>query len=552
MSKRRLSAFAVHTDDWMRFRAYLRFNPGYDGYYLKLANAVFGELNRPERFFRGMLRREQLVELAVVLVSWFEDYANEIGLWSAFTRKNKELYGYRLPFFNADNGDDGEMNTAGIAYLLWHYCCKATQTFIDPDSQGLAAVADTLLDLFDEALDKAPSADMYDDFLAIDAGTSFFELKSKLHWIAFRSYLHGPEFLRMLQESLLKLAQENSEVLAEIDDPGKIIYAMQDDYLYNKSSSFLAFTMPEWLAEVARCPEELRDDIRRLSRRVSGDFIYESAGGHVYRFRHTYTKRHFEVQRESVELKGILPGYLVAATLVNWRGTWHVTGTLASPGEAATVLEHRNKTFDPSSVSFYAWDEDKQQLLREVCGEMEAAHLEYFNGPLAFFHREKDLEAAMENWRKFFTGKKTGRKPARSLLSRFRLTAAVMRPPGQTAGTNAFIHSPSDLHNGKGIAIYYEPGEGVLLSPLVARLAWAMEQPALDNDAAKPLFFDIFSECSPTLARYLVEQFSARNLCFPVDTRVPLLPHFEFLLRFYNPGDFREVTPHNTLMPEED
>lgn len=549
MSKRRLSATAVHTNDWMRYRAYPRFRPEYDGFYLRLSNEVFAELNHPDRFFRNMLRREQVVDLAVVLVSWFEDYANEIGLWDTYVRKNKELYGYRLPFFRSDDAVPDEMHPADIAYLCWHYCCKAAEKFIGPDSPGLLEIARALLALFEEALDEAPGTDHYDEFLRFGEDIPFFELKTKLYWIALQSYLNGPEFQRMLQEAIREFAEEQPEFLGSVSDPGKILYAMQDDYLYKKSSSFLAFTAPEWLAEVARCPDSLRDDIRRLFRRVPGEFVYESAGDRYYRFRHTYTKRLFEVRRESVELKGVREGELVVTTLVNWRGEWWVSGILSGAGDTQKARS-KQKDFDPSTISFYAWDDDKQQLMREMCDEMEAAHLGYFGDALTFFGSEKEMRAALEDWQKYYAGQKKGSKAEGSLGAR--LMSAFKSGGGQTTRAGSVLRSPAELPKNKGIAVYYEPGKGVLMSPLVAWIAQCLEQPELGDDEAQPLFFEFFSQCSPDLARYLVERFSAHNLRFPTQTKVPLMPHFEFLLRYYNPGAFREITPNNTLLAEEE
>jgi hypothetical protein len=114
MSKHRISTFAVDTKDWMEYRPYEHFSTQYDGYYLKLANRVFDSLNSPQIFLREFLHREELVELSVILSSWFEDYANEIGLWATFTRKNKDLHGFFLPFYALQDYDPEAINVEDI------------------------------------------------------------------------------------------------------------------------------------------------------------------------------------------------------------------------------------------------------------------------------------------------------------------------------------------------------------------------------------------------------------------------------------------------------
>ncbi|MEI6411412.1 MAG: DUF3843 family protein [Bacteroidota bacterium] len=110
MSKRRISAVAMNAADWMKFRPYKQFDPAYDGYYLRLSNRIFNILNAPDRNLRQYVERTDLVELAVILASWFEDYANEVGFWNTFIHKNKELYGVWLPFFKMDQYDPEALN----------------------------------------------------------------------------------------------------------------------------------------------------------------------------------------------------------------------------------------------------------------------------------------------------------------------------------------------------------------------------------------------------------------------------------------------------------
>ncbi|MFN0174069.1 MAG: DUF3843 family protein [Saprospiraceae bacterium] len=539
MSKRRLSVFAVGTADWMKFRPYTRFSPQYDGYYLKLANQVFEELNDPVRYFRTALNREQLVELAVVLSSWFEDYANEIGIWSTFVRKNKDLFGYQLPFFSLENYNEEDLNPEDIVYLLWHYCCKTASKFIDPLSPGLMELAETLADLFDEALNEAPGTDFYDDFLHIPEDIYFFELKGKLHWMAFQNYLLGPEFGHLMKEAAQELFEKRQEMLDNYGDPGKLLYTMQDDYHYKKSSSFLAYTTPEWLAEVADCPETLRADIRRLFQRIIGEFVYEGNEGKYYQFRHFYTKRLFKVHQQSVELKGIMTDELVFTTIVNWRGDWWVTGTLAGFGNSKDAARKAPQNFEPGSISYYAYEPSQQQTLREMSADMEQAHLEFFGDRMVFFKNNRDLKAALEKQTEYYNQTKSKAKD---------------RKKDDASGKPKFDTQPdidlSDIDLGKGFAIFFEPGEGLSISASIPIMAQRLAQKNISQDHAAELFFDLFKECSPTAIRYLLDKYSMRNLAFPVKTSIEIAPHLEFLMRFYNPGNFREVLPNTTLMLE--
>ncbi|MBX2890440.1 MAG: hypothetical protein KF734_05900 [Saprospiraceae bacterium] len=138
------------------------------------------------------------------------------------------------------------------------------------------------------------------------------------------------------------------------------------------------------------------------------------------------------MQQESVTMKGISPGELVLTSIVEWRGEWWVTGTIASLGNAEFALKNMNKKFDPSTVSFYAWSEEQQQALRDIAANMEAAYLEYFGAPMAFFKNEKDLHTAFLDANDFYNGKLN--------------MGGAPKPEARN-----FLTSPSKLYNRSGM-----------------------------------------------------------------------------------------------------
>ncbi len=536
MSKRRISTFSVAPAKWMKYRPYEHFT-AYDGFYLRLANEVFEELNDPQRVFRVILQRENIIELSVVLVSWFEDYANEIGLWAAFIRKNKDLYGYALPFYSLKDYDPEAINPEDIAYLCWHYCSKAANKFISPDSPGLMSLGYLLLEKWDKALDEAPGTDFYEEFLSIDANIQFFDLKFKLNWMALKNYLIGPEFNALLNEEIADLLEKRKELLEMYSDPNKLLYTLQDDFLYKKSSSYLAFTAPDWLAEVVKCPDRLRADIRRLFQRVLGEFDYEGKEGAFYLFRHQNTKRLFKVRQESVDLKGIKPTDIVYTTLVNWQGEWWVTGTVAVYGSSGAKQKNADKLPTPGSNSFYAWSASDQQIMRETAADLEAVFLEFFGDRMVLFKNDLEVQQALKKQTDYYNQTKS------KGVSKTRLD-----PNQQKQFEEQTAQMLKEMNRPGGIALFFEPGEGTYISPVLPGIVKFLAQEEITDEQARALFFTLFNECSPATVRYLLKKYGSRNLRLPGKTGIAILPHLEFLMRFYNPGDFREVLPNNSLM----
>ena len=291
MSKTRKFGRSLTTKDWMKYRPYNNFS-GYDGYYLKLAKTVFEYLNHPQWGFKETLSREDLREVAVLLTCHFEDFINGIGLWQAFLRKNEELYGRQLPLYNLEDYDPDYLNPQDFAYLLWHHMGKLARKTLDPYSMRLLDAAAYCYEFFEKRIDQAPVTNFYDQWLDISANTYFFELKKRLIWMASENYLIAPELNVALKESIEDFFEESTESMRMMD-PGKVIYGIREDYLLKTSSSWCALTAPEWLAEVARCTDEVRDNIRRLFQRVQGMFLYQGHDERYYHFEFLASGRKF-------------------------------------------------------------------------------------------------------------------------------------------------------------------------------------------------------------------------------------------------------------------
>lgn len=538
MSKRRISLFAVSTKDWMQFRPYEQFAPGYDSYYLKLANQIFEVLNQPESFLRELLPREEIIELSVILSSWFEDFANEIGIWSAYTRKNKDLHGFYIPFYPLQDYDPDEINVEDLAYLVWHYASLNTQKIISPNSPAILNFGEILANMFEEALEDAPGTDFYDKYLQLPDDIYFFQLKAKLHWMTFKNYLTGPDFKHDLEVQIEEIQSEKDGLLDYYKDLGTLIYTLQDDYLYKRNNTFLALTMPEWLAEVARCSEYMRNDIRGLTRRVPGEFVFESENAEAYQFRHFHTKRLFQVASASVTMKGIATGSVIFTTLIKWKTNWWVTGSLASLGEPGSVPKRTKGNFDPNLITYYAYSEEQQQALKESAQEMEQAFLDFFGERLLFFKNKQTLQEALEAQSAYYNARKTKDGKPGKLDPKLRAKFA-------TQLDKALKDTPPD---GKGLGLFYEPGEGAMISPILPEIVHRLTMESPSTKDINSLFIALFTECSPPCFQYLLEKYGAKNLQYPIRHFFELSKHYNYLLRFYNPDGFREVLPNTSFL----
>ena len=392
--------------DWLKYRPYQQFS-SYDRHYVKLAQSVFAHLNHPKQEFRDLFHRDDLIKIAVILTCYYEDYINEIGIWQAFIQKNQELYGYFLPFYDLEAYEADSLNPQDFAYLIWHQLGKLTGKTLNPYGEPILAAANFCYDFFEEKIEESPTTDFYDEWLDISEDIYFFNLKERLIWMAFENYLVGPEFIELLSESLEELFEE-PPAWVERMSPEMIIYGIREDYLYKKSSSFCALSIPEWLAEVARCSEELKADIRLLFKRVQGNFVYKGIDAHFYHFEFLVSGRSFAINRQSVDIdtSRLIPEASIALFgIVNWRGEWWLTGSYMDWESDKTDLDKAR--VDLQFSNFYAWTEKQQQQLQEMTEDMEEAFLSYFGKRLVFFPNQQAMAKAIQDHNSWWNEHKT-------------------------------------------------------------------------------------------------------------------------------------------------
>ena len=535
MSKIRRLGKAITSEDWLRYRPYGNMNP-YDHFYLGVANDVFVAVNSEKRDFRGIFQRDDLKELAVLLTCHYEDFLNEIGLWEALRSSNQELYGYPVPFYELEEYDPEYLNWQDLAYLIWHHLGKMSGKHLHPYAPAILDLAVFCLEYFEDHLEEALVTDFFEEQLQISAELDFFELKNRLIWITFQNYLTGPEFSKVMEELAIKTMSSENEKLHHFD-PGMLLYGLQDDFLYGRRSSWSALRSVDLLAAVAHGPEELREEIRGLTRRVTGTFIYERTDERFYHFRYGPTGRTFEIRRDSIDLeeKELEPGSDVGFfSIVPWRGEWWLSGSYMSWRLTPEQIE-KQVGGELGSSSFYGWPEEEQLRLKELTAEREAAFVENFGSHLKVFSNMADLqEGLMKHSLQYNENLGLDDPDFAEKLEEARLQMSTVLEGQVQAGWNP--HSP--------VAAYYAPGQGLEISNFIPELIDRLQADSLSRENLMELYGSFFAECSPELARMLVEQYSFRNLRFPlIDDPDFVKTFFEFFLRYYRPEGFKEPVP---------
>jgi hypothetical protein len=144
----------IYLDRWLEFHPYSKPVQS-DFYYPRLCNEAFGILKEHDVLVTGVaIHRDELMQLACFIVSYFEDVISGPGLWRTFTNGVWELYGKYIPFFDSDPDDyyPDEINLEDIQFLLRYFVSmrQYDESVVSPGLFDGLEVSFRLFDLFEE------------------------------------------------------------------------------------------------------------------------------------------------------------------------------------------------------------------------------------------------------------------------------------------------------------------------------------------------------------------------------------------------------------------
>jgi Protein of unknown function (DUF3843) len=539
--KKRTTSDSITILDWMKSKPYKTSNDAYDLPYVKLCKGVFEILNTQKAWFdNGEVDRELRKELACMLVSYLEDFTCEIGIWQAFIERNKELYGYYLPFYELTDYDPDYLNVEDIAYIIWHFMTKCLDTRIHaPDSPTLWDLANGVYDLLEPAIEDVFANDVYDNIFSVANGSDFFDLKNRLDWFSTKSYLMGWELGAQLDNEIEDLLEEkglqNNPTMMK-----PMIYTLQEDYKLSKRCSFAAMNAPEWFARVARCSEVKKQEIVNLQFRHQGQYLYLKEEENHYLFRHLTTDREYKVRKESVTKSGKMgkEGKTVfLMTLIQWEGEWMLTGMMT--GWDLMPKDVENAKNRQVSTPWILTDE-RLQNMRETTDLMYKSFVEFFGSPLALFGSKKELEQGSADFFSFYN-KKLGSTDAdferRQKAYQERFAAAKS------------LNFTNDLPKGDGYGMLFVEGIGITMLSDLQDTIISLKKASLTKEEQVDLFYDLLVNYEPAVAEFLLQTFGHQNFRHPSDSSIAnAWRERHFYWRFYNPQEFGAKYPMMTMV----
>lgn len=531
--KKRKFGRKISNQQWLKFKPYTVINT-YDNYYLDNAVKVYEILRLHRSWFAPYsYTSDDLGTLACILTSHFEDFINEIGIWQFFQQTNKKLYGYPLPLYDLSDYDEDYLNPADFSYIIWHFMCKSTNRIFGPDAPPILKMGQQIYDLFEPQIEDAPATEVYDKLLKITDTTPFYEIKDRLKWFALESYMMGFEFSKKLIEALdnFRLREDGFNKTMTIDE---YAYAIQDDYLYTKHSSFSALSCLEWFAGIANCSVDLKEAILNLKQRLMTSFSFNEETEEYWLFQQIQTNEIFKVVKASVTLtkETKAKGFMQAMTIVKWKNDWWMSGMTMGYGHISAAKKEEMRK-DIASIPFYAYSTENQQQLRDSTADMYNSFVEFFGSPIALFKNQEALQKALQAQNQFYNEKRRGKQAPKEDNKKYNKSINQ-------------IWEDLDFDAKKGVGLIFIPEIGNLIDRDIINTINIMKAPAIDKKGEIFLFECLVGVDTHELTtNYLLENYPTHNFKFPVAaSNVDVLKERRFLQRFLNPQEFRTPIPH--------
>ncbi|MCE2616701.1 MAG: DUF3843 family protein [Phocaeicola sp.] len=181
-----MSNIKIFMNDWLEIHPYNRQQDS-DIYFVELANDLYNTYyftNVPPFYHK---------KLCLNVAAYFEDVISKFGLWAAFIKKHKELYGKPLPFFRISNDYlEDEINEEDIRFIIWNTIIKipGNQGYVNPLASEIKEMAKAYYQVLREEYESAPANDVLTNYLNDFSDRN--EANYKLFWLFARTYLNQP------------------------------------------------------------------------------------------------------------------------------------------------------------------------------------------------------------------------------------------------------------------------------------------------------------------------------------------------------------------------
>ena len=531
----------VFMSDWLKLKPYSNPNLQYDNFYLNLCNEVYEILKSEEDFFENQaMEREQIKQLACMIVSYYEDFISEIGIWNAFIEHNKNTIGEYLPFYSSENYSNEYINWQDITYLIWHYTTKwYDETVYPADYKVFVNSGKEIFELLEEYIDDSPATSQYDKLLTIKPDSDFFDFKSTLNWFSTEAYTMGIEFGNHIKDQLESLSIKERLT----SNFGVLVYQFKEAFLYRKRSSFGALNATEWLAAVCRCSEDKKQEIRELSERHYKHFVYEGTESKdFFKFRHYVTEKEYLVFKESFQagISKIKQGDICEMHLIKWDKKWWLSGAMMSYPQNSNdknLKELKMKQIENQWIL----DEKSLEANKQMAIDLEKAFIQLYGSRLKLCRSVEEMQVILNDISKQ-NAKSSGR------LNEFMDKKGDRNP---TIENTISASLRKEFGDNKDLAVFYLKEQGTQMMVGAKETIDALKAKNLPRENSVELFISLSNGYAPQVAQHFLENYPTKNVKMPGSSQIDALKNMPYFWRFHSAEEYDKVYPLYTTLNDE-
>ncbi|MBI4648625.1 MAG: DUF3843 family protein [Bacteroidia bacterium] len=520
----------VYLPLWMQFHPYRQ--PSQSDYYcIELCYEVHKIFLLPaHKEIRSQLTDDQLNNMCCSLVGYFEDVISGIGLWQAFTRQHKKLYGRYLPFYHIMEYYPDEINPEDIYFLILYNFSNIyyKQKIFLPTYDDIIRLGLDVYQLLDEKYEYAPENIKLKEFITIPKQENdYYKIRTKIEWIALNSYLFYTNRIECVKEISESLKSKDDNFYS--DNSSLYAHEIKDSFIISKTTPLLALKGKDWLANILGEEHALYEDLLNITEKKTGMYLYLKQDDNYLYFQHIASdtivpviKRSIEKRRELKEGESIL-----FISFVKWKNEWWFSGIYALfPYNAKFISEEKN------SIQNRALFTNNIERHLEFLQQQYELFLRFNNNkPIAFFKNSTELEKFVNGYYDFYQQSlKLSEKEIEEAIERARQKGLTEKKTGIKLDYHdvpclVFFNKLSGIELGIGIAKYIPDKNNPYYDKNLE--AWKIIHILVSKDFSKEFFM------------YLVNNYEIKGIQFQGETdNKIMLNNLDFMLRYWKRGNY--------------
>ncbi len=520
----------IYIRQWLEMKPYKKQEPT-DRYYLRLANKVRQAFaGRNYMILAHYLNKEQVSTLACFLTSWFEDVISQSGIYKAFITMHTKQYGKILPFYDTTDYVEDEINGQDVLFLIWYFLnTMQNEKFISPYNEFIDEIASVVMEVFEQEYEIAYENLFLQEIYTLDyQETDFYHARYLIDTVLFSSYLfHGDT-----HQGLIEIEAEVIKESAKETNITAILQEHRDWYLHDTRTRLMAASGKEWVAEILGDNHPRSADLRNMSQKIRGLFMYKGQDHANVFLEHIASGKSFNLTKKSFDHAHQLtePGTLVYIGIVNWRNEWWFTGTFAAKQFSDDMVQREKNSLDSRAmVSFLDHAEhDSESLLHQHAEAFKS----YNNGSLIAFMTTDKMTAFTEGFLEYYN-RLTDPKRAKSKTTKQKDVSDELFGDRE----KEFSGLPD---TGEPGLVFFNPKAGIEMAYGVNSAFPLPGNPWFDeSESEKDILYLLMSkDISTELVYYCIEHCSDRLPYFKQDKGKRLLDDIDFLLRFWKGKEY--------------